>query len=248
MIERTKSGFVLRYGALELPFAIEERRRSTVSIAVHPDRRLEVVAPEGADVEKVLSRVEGKARWIARQWRFFAPALAREGEARYGFFAGETHWFLGRAYRLKIALPQKDECEGVTQEGRFFWVVTLAPDDAARVEKLLTGWYRGEAHRVFAQWMDNCLASSRSLELAAPPEWEVRQMHKRWGSCTSGGKILLALDLVKMPVDCIEYVLFHELCHLKHSHHGPEFYRLLERFLPDWKARKAKLEEWGEKI
>ncbi len=246
MIERDASGFVLQYGSLRLPFAIESRKRKTVSIVVHPDRHLQVIAPEGADEEKVLGAVTNRARWIARQWRFFAPA--RFDGARHGFFAGETHWFLGRAYRLKIAPVEAGEREGVVREGRFFWIRTKTPANPQHIERLLDDWYRCHAREVFAEWLDRCLANARSLELETAPEWEVRRMHKRWGSCTPGGKILLNLDLVKCPVDCIEYVLFHELCHLKHPHHGPEFYQLLERFLPDWKARKAKLEEWGEKI
>ncbi len=73
-------------------------------------------------------------------------------------------------------------------------------------------------------------------------------MHKRWGSCTPDGKVMLNLDLVKAPVDCIEYVIVHELCHKEVPHHGPEFYRLLSRFLPDWEERKERLEEFGRKI
>lgn len=145
----------------------------------------------------------------------------------------------------------RDEAEqarkSVVLEDRFLWIATPDPSDAARIERLLECWYRAQAREVFALWMGKCLANARSLGLDAPP-FEVRKMQKRWGSCTPGGKLLLNLDLVKAPVDGIEYVLFHQLCHLKIPHHGPEFYRLLSRFLPDWKERKAKLEEWGERI
>lgn len=261
MIKHEASGFRLCYGGLELPFHIETRPRKNLSIAVHPDRTLTVVAPPGADVEKVLARVDGRAAWIARQWRNFAQAASpssprattAEGEmaaepGRYGYFPGETHWYLGRAYRLKM---RPDEARSgrpsVELEDRFFWLVV--PDrEPERIAALLEAWYRARAKDVFALWLDNCLERSRSLGLDGAPPFEVRKMQKRWGSCTPGGKILLGLDLVKCPVDCIEYVLFHELCHLRHPHHGPEFYALLSRFLPDWTQRKARLEEWGRKI
>ncbi len=256
MIRETSSGFILSYGALELPFNIENSKRKSVAISVHPDRSLSVVAPHGADVATVLKRVDAKARWIATQWRGFSPATAQPANDRHGYFAGETHWYLGRAYRLKLIQLHDGESEraGVTLEDQFLWVRAQSPYDESeasrteRVQKSLTEWYRERAHEVFALWLEKCLAGARSLELSAPPTWEVRRMEKRWGSCTAGGKLMLGLDLVKTPVDCIEYVLFHELCHLQIPHHGPEFYRLLSRFLPDWKARKAKLEEWGEKI
>lgn len=256
MIRETPSGFILSYGALELPFCIESSARTTVAISVHPDRSLRVVAPRGADVPTVLQRVEGKARWIAGQWRSFSPVFTDITSDRYGYFAGETHWYLGRAYRLKLLplLPDDIYTVGVEREDRFLWVRARVPRDeseaarSSRVERMIKDWYRERAYEVYELWLEKCLSRSRSLELKAPPIWEVRQMEKRWGSCTKGGKLMLGLDLVKTPVDCIEYVIFHELCHLKVAHHGPEFYRLLSRFVPDWKTRKANLEEWGKKI
>ncbi|HEX8465316.1 MAG TPA: SprT family zinc-dependent metalloprotease [Abditibacterium sp.] len=246
MIKPEGSGFVLCYGGLELPFHIETKKRKNLSIAVSPDRSLSVIAPLEADLETVLKRIDGRASWIAKQWRAFATSA--ENLEGLGYFAGETHWYLGRAYRLKIRPPHAGEKEGVALLDRFLWVVAPDRKDAARIERLLEGWYRQRAHETFALWLQKCLSNARSLAIETAPPLEIRKMQKRWGSCTKSGKILLNLDLVKAPVDCLEYVLFHELCHLQIAHHGPEFYRLLSRFLPDWKERKAKLEEWGKKI
>ena len=70
-------------------------------------------------------------------------------------------------------------------------------------------------------------------------DWRIRT---RWGSCSRGGTILLNTELIAAPVECIDYVITHELCHLRIHGHTPDFYRLLFRCMPDWRRRKARLE------
>jgi hypothetical protein len=67
-------------------------------------------------------------------------------------------------------------------------------------------------------------------------------MKKRWGSLSHNGLLTLNTDLIRAPKACIDYVITHELCHLKHHNHGPNFYRLLEKMMPDWERRKTQLE------
>ena len=68
-------------------------------------------------------------------------------------------------------------------------------------------------------------------------------MKRRWGSCGKNGTILLNTELVRAPVHCIDYVIVHELCHLRFPHHSQGFYRLLALLMPDWERRKARLEQ-----
>jgi len=74
------------------------------------------------------------------------------------------------------------------------------------------------------------------------PRLQVRRNEKRWGSLSRGGILTLNTDLIRAPRECIDYVITHELCHLKCHDHSPEFYRLLEKVMPDWEKRKHKLE------
>jgi len=229
--------YLLRYAGLAIPFHVQFRARKLLAITVHPEMKLEVSAPREAALDRVLAKVEKQARWIVRQWRFFEQYRPPQPGRRY--VSGETHVYLGRQYRLKVKVGTN---EGVKLIGRFLHVLVNNWEDAERVRKLLEDWYRAHAQRVFAHRLQGCLELARSLRLATNPNLLIRKMKKRWGSCTKAGNILLNLELVKVPVHCIDYVIVHELCHLKAHNHGKEFYRLLSRCLPDWAARKKRLE------
>lgn len=240
MIAQNGDGYELRYGELTIPFRIETGPRKRLSITVFPEGRLRILAPEDTTTEAVLARIDRRAKWIAKQWRFFQEAAPPMPPRRY--VSGETHLYLGRQYRLKVRDLENSEAEGVKLRGRFFWIATRDREDTARTQKLLDAWYEAHAKTVFAVRLEKCLAGARGLDLETTPDFVVRRMTKRWGSCTARGKILLNLELVKMPVACIDYVITHELCHLKAPHHGKEFYELLMHSLPGWEARKKRLE------
>ncbi|MFQ5419980.1 MAG: YgjP-like metallopeptidase domain-containing protein [Anaerolineae bacterium] len=133
----------------------------------------------------------------------------------------------------------KDEQVKLTR-GRLF-VHTPNPQPE-QVKTLLTGWYRRHARRVFTARLDACFPRVAKYGLAYP-RLEIRNMEKRWGSCTAEGKILLNLRLIQAPKPLIDYVVMHELCHLKEHHHGAAFYALLDRAMPDWQARRQRLNE-----
>jgi predicted metal-dependent hydrolase len=230
-------GYLLHYGGQRIPFRIEYRPRKHLAISVLPDLRVEVVAPSGTSLDAIFPRVEKRAGWIARQLRFFEQFQpTRPGPS---FVSGETHLYLGRQYRLKVT---EGTPESVKLVGRYFRVEVGTLNDTGRVWELLDGWYREHARRVFDLRLAGCMESTTPLRLAEPPRIVVRRMAKRWGSCTTTGSVILNLDLVKAPVHCIDYVIVHELCHLKVHNHGKAFYRLLSRCLPDWEGRKQRLE------
>lgn len=86
-----------------------------------------------------------------------------------------------------------------------------------------------------------CWPNFQCLELERPC-LHIRKLKTRWGSLSPRGILTLNVDLIRAPGECIDYVIAHELCHLKHRDHGADFYRLLERMMPDWERRKLKLE------
>jgi predicted metal-dependent hydrolase len=235
---RPNGTYVIQFGGETIPFTLEMRQRRRLSISVHPDRRVMVLAPAECSLADVLARVQKRAAWITRQRAYFEQFQPLPHEKRY--VSGETHLYLGRQYRLKI---QSAAADSVKLAGSYLLVATANCHDAAQVKQLLDDWYRNHAKSIFHTRLLQCLDDAPSLRML-PPAILIRRMSRRWGSCTKAGNILLNLDLVKTPLYCIEYVIMHELCHLRIHNHSPGYYRLLSRCMPDWEKRKTRLDSY----
>lgn len=233
-----KGRLAVRYGGEDIPFELTFRPRRQLAINVHPDRTVTVVSPEARSIEEVLARVQKRAGWIARQRRHFASFHPLPHARR--FINGETHYYLGRQYRLKVTEAAK---ESVKLKGRYLIVETQRRSAAARARVLLERWYKGRAEEIFRTRLLRCLKEAASLRMP-PPKIVIRRMGKRWGSCTETGNILINVELIKTPLDCIEYLIMHELCHLRVHNHGSAYFRLLTRCMPDWQRRKARLDSF----
>lgn len=227
------------FGGERIEFRLRRTNRRTLAITVRPDLEVLVAAPRKAALETVLGKVRKRAGWIRRQQRFFGEFLPQTPPRRY--VSGETHRYLGRQYRLKVV---KAEESSVKLQGRFIWVHAPNKHDRVRVRKLVEAWYLAHAKERFARSVAES-AARLGTRLASPPRIQLRRMPKRWGSWTRRGVIYLNPELVKAPGSCIDYVVMHELCHLVHGHHGPAFYALLSRTMPDWESRKRRLEREG---
>jgi predicted metal-dependent hydrolase len=95
---------------------------------------------------------------------------------------------------------------------------------------------------VFKKRIEACQERFSDPEAFTPNSLIIRHLEQRWGSMTARGNLVLNRALVQASVDAIDYVITHELCHLRFRHHGPAFFQLLTRVMPDWEKRKRKLE------
>jgi predicted metal-dependent hydrolase len=209
--------------------------RKTLAITVHPDGSLELVAPQSASIHAVLLKITKRRKWILTQRRKFLSMNATRAEPR--FVTGATHRYLGRQYRLKI---QRGMEPGVSLKGAYFHI-TVKGDDAGEAKALLNKWFRTKAAEQFKKRL-NAWSPWCAKHGVPEPSLRLLKMPKRWGSASPDGRIALNPELVHMPSRCIDYVITHEICHLKHPNHGPQFHRLLSSLMPDWKNLKERLE------
>lgn len=223
------------YSENTISYRLRWAETKRLSITVDPEGDVLVRAPNHATVEEVDGRVLRRASWILRQLEEFVELGRLRQDKRY--VSGETHRYLGRQYRLRI---RKSNLPLVKLKGAFYHVSVPDPKNAATVRVELEKWFRERASHVFRNVLATQLRTSQLRQLEKPA-LTIRTMKNRWGSCTGSGRILLNPLLIHVPRPCIEYVVSHELCHLIHHHHGPEFYDLLGRVTPDWMVRKQRL-------
>jgi len=226
----------IRFGSREIEFSLRFADRRDLAITVHPDLRVSVTAPRGHSDKEVCARVRKRAAWIVRQLTRFEQLHPLPSQKRY--VSGETHRYLGRQYRLKLIRGGEEQ---VKLSGPFILVTTVNVSRCSRVKELVDRWYRERAHVMLPRYVTKCLSSAKSLDVGQP-HVRIRRLAKRWGSCTRTKTILLNTELVRTPPYCIEYVIMHELCHLRVHDHSPRFFQLLTRCMPDWSRRKARLD------
>lgn len=232
----THSHRTITYGGEVVAYEVLFVTRKTLEIAVHPDLRVVIKAPRGTSEIAIQSRARKRARWIKKQRDYFRQFDPRTPPRQY--VGGETHRYLGRQYRLKLTESDKPS---VKLTGGLFWVSCPDRNDSSQVKALLEAWYLQKAHEKFAEYFERCWPEFERLNQARP-KIQIRRMKSRWGSLSKSGTLTLNVALVQAPRECIDYVITHELCHLLHHDHGPSFYRLLEKVMPDWEKRKHKLE------
>jgi len=225
------------YGDGQIAFRLERRDRKTLAISVTPEAEVEVIAPIDAEHERILEKVRKRAAWIRRQQRYFAQFQPRTPERL--FLSGETHLYLGRQYKLKVVPHIQQQVK--LYRGRLI-VQSTRPKNDDVTRTLVEQWYRERAHAKFRERLEVCRERLPSPEAFQPTGLIVMQLRQRWGSMTPGGRLILNRALIRASVDAIDYVIVHELCHMRHEHHGAAFFTLLNRVMPDWEKRKMKLE------
>lgn len=236
MPERPSEIVLVDFPEGPVPVTVQFRDRMQLSISVHPDGVVTALAPVHRSIDDVAAHLRRRQSWITKQRRHFEKYQPLPAEKRY--VAGETHLYLGRQYRLRI---NEGGAASVKLVGGFFHVTIPQKEDTRSIASAMNQWYRLHAELIFRGRLEHCLDAAASLRVP-PIQLRVVSMKRRWGSCSSAGTITLNTDLVKTPLHCIEYVIMHELCHLRVHDHSPAFYRLLGRCMPDWRQRKERLE------
>jgi predicted metal-dependent hydrolase len=228
----------ISFGKRKISFVLHRKGRKRLKIVVTPELNVEVFAPNNATQDQVLLAVYKKAPWICRKLDKLASYHPMPLPMQY--ISGETLVYLGRRYRLQVYKGKKQPAK---LSGRYLKVWVENRSDRQDVKRAVDKWYRKRCQYALGRYFEKCQAVTHRHGVPEP-KLMIRNMKRRWGSCSPAGRITLNLKLVKVPVHCIEYVIMHELCHLMHHNHSKAFYALLTRCQPDWRIRKEALDQF----
>lgn len=238
----------VEYGAHLIDYGLERRERSTLEITVEPDGSVRVAAPIDAAVEDIAARVRKRARWILEQQTSFSRFWPHTPPRAY--VPGETHRYLGRQYRIRVVQAETGTGDlaatrrpTVKMVRGFLEVRCVEFRDTATIEKCIKDWYRKRAQVQLPSRLELNRQRFPDPQIVQPKSLRLQRMRTRWGSMSSAGSLVLNPDLIRAPMDCIDYVVTHELCHLLVPSHGREFFELQRLVMPDWERRKQRLEE-----
>ena len=199
-----------------------------------PNGRVRVAAPLRVSNEAVRLAVVGKLGWIKRQRSKFQEQTR---ESQREMVSGESHYFLGRRYRLRV-IDHEGAGRVVVRNRRTLELHVRRQSGQVERERVLQRWYREQLRELIPP----LLTKWAEILGVQPAAWGIKRMKTKWGTCNVDAKrIWLNLELAKKPAQCLEYIVVHEMTHLLERHHNDRFISLMDQHLPHWRLYRQEL-------
>lgn len=234
----------IQYSNHLIPFKRQSKESLSrkIIIKVTADQQVLVSAPIDATDQAVLCSVKKRARWIFKQLRHFQAQQAFVVPRQY--ISGESHYYLGRQYMLKIVEDPVEKQSIKLFRGQL--MISVRQKKPEIIQKLLNEWYREKAHLIFHERLNVML--EKTLWVDTLPHIKLLAMQTQWGNCSVKGNLTLNPNLIKASKECIDYVILHELCHIAEHNHSDQFYRLMGQVMPHWETVKTRLDKMADYI
>lgn len=221
-----------------LEFILQRDTCRTLRLTVKPDGSVHAKAPEAVPREDILRFVRSRADWIRKKRDFFLAHRASSVE----FKEGGTILFLGRPFRLSPLPARRGLLPRLTADR-----LELPCRSEEDIESAFKAWRLSMAKLILRRRLTRLETRGRAVfgDKAAASSLKVRSLKRRWGSCSVRGQVTLAAQLVELPLPLVDYVICHELCHLRHMDHSPAFHAALQKLLPDARTREKNIRIWS---
>jgi predicted metal-dependent hydrolase len=219
-----------------LRVSIVRKAIKNLHLGVYPPHgRVRVAAPLTVTDDAVRLAVIGKLGWIKRQQARF-KAQPRQSERE--MVSGESHYFLGRRYRLRVIEKSTANARVVLRNRSTIELHVPSESSSQQRERVLQRWYRQQLRALIPSLLEKW-ELVLGVEVA---DWGIKKMKTKWGACSvDARRVWLNLELAKKSVRCIEYIIVHEIAHLIERHHNDRFVSIMDKHLPQWRSLQQEL-------
>ncbi len=223
------------FGTFAYEYELIKQNRKTLSLTVTPDLRVVLKCPEKTEDQRIQMFLQRKWFWLEKQLSFFKKYQRKIYEKEYS--SGEGYLYLGKQYKLLIQ-KRKNNNVSLTKD-KLIISTAKEVNNKKYTKKLLDEWFEEKTRNIF---QERYVEISKLFDYKSLPELCIRDMKKRWGSFLNKNKIFLNPKLIHASKDCIDYVIIHELCHMRYKNHDKKFFSFLKEKCPRWEKIKEKLE------
>lgn len=225
------------YGPIE--YIHKVKKVKNINLRVKHDGTVYVSSSPKVSVEFIQNFVASKGEFIQEALAKFEGFQKKTSSIR----PGEELYLLGKKVPIHRIQSEKNDARFDPQTEALYLMIK-SPAAAQDLEKLQEDWVRAAAGEMYPLVLEKMYPRFADFNIPKP-KLKIRKMKSRWGSCNYTHKVItLSLNLMAAPVECIEYVMVHELAHLVHPNHSKEFHQVVEQVMPDWKKRKKHLVEY----
>ena len=213
---------------------VEQKDIKNIHLSVYPpDGKVKIAAPERMDLDTIRVFAINKLKWIKKQQQTFRNQVR---EAPREYLSKESHYFQGKRYLLKI-IEQDTKPKVVLKHSKLELYVRPNTSSEKRKE-IIEEWYRDEMKNTIPKMIEKW---EKKIGVIAN-EFGVKKMRTKWGTCNIEAKrIWLNLELAKKPLECLEYIVVHELVHLLERKHNDTFIKYMNEFMPKWRFYRDEL-------
>ncbi|WP_421879025.1 M48 family metallopeptidase [Marinoscillum sp.] len=229
----------------DISIAVDQKAIQNIHLSVYPpDGRVHISAPAKMELDTIRVFAISKLDWIKKQ-REELQSQVRETPRE--FINRESHYFLGERYLMKIVERNAPPEVELTHK---YMILKVRPNTATiKRKEILDEWYRAQLKEIVPE----LIAKWEEVIGVECQDFGIKRMRTKWGSCKrEAGRIWLNLELARKPVECLEYIIVHELTHFHERNHTARFQALMDQFMPQWRHHRDTLNrlpfshlDWG---
>lgn len=218
-----------------LGYEVHRKKVKNINLRIRPNMEIYISAPMNLHSDYIENFIRSKEKWIKQVLQKIEEAKQNQLPSQY--LSGEKHKYLGKEYELEVKQGNSNRVS--IKEGKIILtVISNIFENSDEKKKVMEKWYFENAQKVFVnaiqKWLEILDESIEKLS--------IKPMKSRWGSCNHVKRYInLNTELIKRTQFEIEYVVLHELTHLKYPNHGKGFYRYIENYMPNYKMAEKML-------